>query len=232
MILYFTAASIGFLHTVFGPDHYLPFVMMGRARRWSLTKTGLITVICGMGHIISSIALGIIGIIFGIGVMKLKVLEGFRGNIAAWGLIGFGLAYFIWGLRRMLKNKPHRHFHIHEGQDIHSHNHVHTCGHVHVHDGKGKSDITPWILFTIFILGPCEPLIPILMYPAAKNNIMELIWVVVIFSAITIATMLGIVMITSFGINFVPLGRFERCSHALAGAAIFLCGTAIQFFGL
>jgi len=33
LILTGTAASIGFLHTVFGPDHYVPFVVMARANR-------------------------------------------------------------------------------------------------------------------------------------------------------------------------------------------------------
>ena len=50
-ILVISAASIGFLHTLLGPDHYLPFIVMGRARRWSLWKTGWITVACGIGHI-------------------------------------------------------------------------------------------------------------------------------------------------------------------------------------
>jgi len=27
-----------------------------------------------------------------------------------------------------------------------------------------------WALFLIFVFGPCEPLIPLIMYPAAKLN--------------------------------------------------------------
>ena len=212
VVLYVTAASIGFIHTVFGPDHYLPFIVMNRARRWSLAKTGLITFLCGIGHIMSSVILGVVGIILGIGVMKLEVFEAFRGNLAGWALIAFGFAYFIWGLHRMLKNKPHRH--------------------LHAHDEEGKKNITPWILFTIFVLGPCEPLIPILMYPAAKSSLTGLVGVTVIFGAVTIMTMLGIVMISSLGINIIPLGRLQRYTHALAGGTICLCGVAIQFLGL
>ena len=32
-VLIITAASIGFFHTLFGPDHYLPFIMMSWARK-------------------------------------------------------------------------------------------------------------------------------------------------------------------------------------------------------
>jgi hypothetical protein len=44
-VLTITAGTLGFFHTLFGPDHYLPFIMMARARRWSLAKTGWITII-------------------------------------------------------------------------------------------------------------------------------------------------------------------------------------------
>jgi len=231
VILSATAASMGFFHTVFGPDHYLPFIVMGKARKWPLVKTITITFLCGIGHILSSVLLGLIGIVFGVAVMKLEALEAFRGNLAAWALIGFGFAYFVWGIRQAIKNKPHRHIHLHEDGDKHAHDHAHTSEHAHIHE-EGKANITPWILFTIFVLGPCEPLIPILMYPAAKSSVTGIFFVTVIFGAVTIATMLAAVVITSFGVNFIPLGRLERYSHALAGATICLSGTAIQFLGL
>jgi hypothetical protein len=60
--LVITAASLGFFHTLLGPDHYLPFIMMSWARGWSGLKTGLITFLCGLGHICSSVVLGLIGV--------------------------------------------------------------------------------------------------------------------------------------------------------------------------
>ncbi|MFH1836893.1 MAG: sulfite exporter TauE/SafE family protein [Candidatus Omnitrophota bacterium] len=231
MILCITALSIGFIHTLVGPDHYLPFIMMKRARNWSIAKTMVITFFCGVGHIMSSVLLGAIGIVFGIGVMKLEVFEAFRGNIAAWALIGFGLAYFIWGLHRAVKNKKHTHIHIHSIGEKHSHTHAHSGKHGHVHSTDRKS-ITPWVLFTIFVLGPCEPLIPLLMYPAAKNSMHGLFIVTAIFGAATIMTMLGMVLLSSWGITFVRLGKLERYVHAIAGGTICLSGLAIQVFGL
>lgn len=225
--LYIAAASIGFIHTLFGPDHYLPFIVMSKSRRWSLFKTGLITFICGLGHVMSSVVIGTIGIIFGMAVMKLEALEAFRGNLAGWALIAFGFTYLVWGIRRAIKNKPHQHVHAHLDSTMHSHNHSHADEHVHIH-GEENKNITPWVLFTIFVLGPCEPLIPILMYPAAKSSISGVITVAVIFSTVTVATMLGIVLVLSFGINLIPLRRVERYTHAIAGATILLCGVAIQ----
>ncbi len=70
-ILLTAAASIGFIHTVLGPDHYVPFIMIARARKWSLVKTGWVTFLCGLGHIGSSVLLGLIGIAFGVALNKL-----------------------------------------------------------------------------------------------------------------------------------------------------------------
>lgn len=232
LILVIAAASIGFFHTLLGPDHYLPFIVMSRSRKWTLRKTTLVTVLCGIGHVLSSVVLGIIGIALGIAVSKLQAVESFRGSIAAWALIAFGLIYFIWGMRRALRNKPHEHLHKHEDEFSHRHTHNHNETHMHVHGEKGAKNITPWLLFTIFVFGPCEPLIPLLMYPAAKNSLIGLVLVTCIFGAITILTMLGIVLFSTFGVNLVPASRLERYTHAIAGATICICGISIQFLGL
>jgi nickel/cobalt exporter len=232
IILTVTAASIGFFHTLLGPDHYVPFVVMARARKWSIIKTSWITFLCGIGHIGSSVLIGMIGIAMGIAVTKLEIVESFRGNIAAWALIAFGLVYFVWGLRKALRNQPHEHLHSHDSGHSHIHRHTHNEDHMHVHEKENSVNITPWILFTVFVLGPCEPLIPILMYPAMKESFLGLLWVTAVFGGITVMTMLGTVLILHYGINVVSMGRLEKYTHALAGGSICLCGMAIQFLGL
>jgi hypothetical protein len=49
-ILLVTAASIGFFHTLTGPDHYLPFIVMSEAGNWNTGQTLRITFLCGLGH--------------------------------------------------------------------------------------------------------------------------------------------------------------------------------------
>ena len=34
-VLLVSALSIGFFHTLLGPDHYLPFILLSRSRNWS-----------------------------------------------------------------------------------------------------------------------------------------------------------------------------------------------------
>jgi len=248
-----TAASLGLVHTIIGPDHYLPFIVIGRARRWTLRKTLLVSFLAGLGHILSSVALGFLGLALGLAVARLEGVESARGAIASWLLIGFGLAYFVWGMRRAWKDKPHTHPHLHGRipepahghddyggpaerhghDDRHEHAHSHaTSEHAHLHGGDGKANITPWIMFTIFVFGPCEPLIPLIMYPAARHSLAGVVLVAAAFGCVTIATMLVIIAAASWGASFTRLGKLERYSHALAGLMIFVSGLAVQFLGL
>jgi nickel/cobalt exporter len=231
-ILTGTAVALGAFHTLVGPDHYLPFIAMAKARQWRLRKTLTIAFFSGLGHILSSVALGFVGLVLGIAVGKLEAAESWRGNAAAWMFIGFGFAYLIWGLHRAVKNKPHFHAHAHADGEVHEHLHQHESAHVHVHDQAKKTNITPWVLFTIFVFGPCEPLIPLVMYPAAKHSLSGVILVAAAFGITTIATMLAVITASTWGLKFVKLGPLERYAHAMAGAAILLSGLAVQFLGL
>ena len=230
-LLCVTAASIGFLHTLLGPDHYLPFIVMSRARGWTAPRTALITLLCGLGHVLSSVVLGLIGVAAGVAVTRLEVFEGMRGSVAAWLLIGFGFAYFMWGVHHAIRNRAHRHVHDHADGGPHSHEHGHQRDHAHAHMGAGRS-LTPWVLFTIFVFGPCEPLIPILMYPAAHESVIGMVLVTAVFAVTTIGTMMTVVLLSAWGVSFVRLGPVERYAHALAGAVICCSGLAIQFLGL
>jgi len=230
-LLSVTAISLGFLHTLFGPDHYLPFIVLSQAKKWTLRKTMFITFICGLGHVLSSVLLGLAGIAVGISINKLVAAESFRGNIAAWLFIAFGLIYMSISVRNLIRKRKHNHSHFHLGGDKHSHEHNHQKEHTHIHDNDVVKT-TPWILFLIFVFGPCEPLIPLLMYPAAKSNIPGAVFVSLLFSAVTIATMMSIVLVFKLGLSKLNLKPLEKYSHLIAGALIFFSGVAIQFLGL
>ncbi len=232
VVLGISAASLGVFHTLLGPDHYLPFIVMARARGWRVARTAWITFLCGLGHIGSSVLLGLVGVAFGLAASQFHALESFRGRLAAWALISFGLLYFAWGVRRAWRKRPHTHWHHHADGTAHLHEHRHAAAHVHPHAEGEARNLTPWVLFTIFVFGPCEPLIPLVMYPAAQHSLWGVGVVTAIFGVMTILTMLSVVLISLRGISLLPVQRLERYSHALAGATIMACGVAIEFLGL
>lgn len=206
-LLSLTAVGIGTFHTLLGPDHYVPFVALARVRSWSLGKTLRVALVCGTGHLGGSILLGILGITLGLAVNRLEGVEGFRGDTAAWMLTTFGIVYLAWGLRKARK----------EGR-----------GHSHSAESGSGRPYTVWVIFIIFAFGPCEPLIPLLVYPAAEMSLWAVAWVVLLFSAATLLSMaLGVFLIWK-GLGAISTSKLSRYSHALAGGAILLCAVMIH----
>lgn len=210
--LVLTAISIGFLHTILGPDHYVPFVAMAHANDWSTRKSIAVTVACGLAHVISSVLIGTIGLLAGLVLLSLQhleSLEAFRGETAAWLLIVFGIGYLIFGLAT-----ASGHFRQHR----------------HTTPGRSNRNTgwTPWMLFLIFAFGPCEALIPMLMYPAAEANWAAVLAVVTAFGLATLATMIGAVLLMRLGLQSIRLPDWHHYSHAIAGGAVLACGLAVK----
>jgi len=227
-VLLLSTAGVAVLHTLAGPDHYLPFIVMGRARRWSALRTIGWTVLCGAGHVGSSVLLAVAGVLLGYGLEHVQLVEEWRGSLAAWAMIAFGAVYLAWGLNRALRGALPGHGHA----PGHAHAANPGAGADHAHDAEAGFRLTPWILFTIFVFGPCEPMIPLVMYPAAQGHWAEMGAVVAVFSVLTIGAMLGAVLLARRGIALLPLHRLERYTHAVAGGVVLLAGCAIRFLGL
>ncbi len=225
-VLIVTAISIAFLHTLTGPDHYVPFVALSKVRNWSLSKTIVWVVVCGCGHVWSSVLLGLGGAALGWSITKLGWLENIRGGIAGWALLIFGFAYFIWGMIRMANDQKHKHFDMDEEGGLYVFEHQHSKA---VTGERHK--VTPWVMFIIFLLGPCEPMIPLLFYPAAQNQFSIMVMLVAVYTFITLITMIGMVLLLRSGISFFASNKLEKYMHPIGGATILLCGFAMVFLG-
>jgi sulfite exporter TauE/SafE len=226
-LLMLAAITISFLHTVTGPDHYLPFIALSRSRGWSFTKTIFWTIICGCGHIWSSVLLGLGGAALGWSFSKIGWMESVRGGFAAWTLLGFGLLYCIWGLIKARQNRRHKHFDINIDGAVYVFEHRH--GELVM--PKERHRVTPWVMFIIFLLGPCEPMIPLLYFPAAKNSFPTMLLLVLVYTIFTLLTMIIMVALGYYGISLFKTNKLERYMHALGGATIFICGLGMVFMG-
>lgn len=203
-VLLTLAVGLGVMHTAAGVDHTLPFVVLARAQRWPLRRTLTMTVLCGLGHVLSSVLLGAVGLGLGAALTRLEVLESVRGDLASGALIVFGLAYAAWSW----------------GRETH-------------HDHAWKvPGVTFWSLFLVFVLGPCEPLIPLLMVPALQQSVGATALVAFTFGAATVGTMVLLVSLAYAGLGLAPLHRLEGRANTLAGLAIAASGLAIRLFGL
>lgn len=226
------AAGVAVVHTVIGADHYLPFIMLARARGWTRARTLLVTVACGAGHVASSILLGLLGLAAGAAIGRIEAIEGARGDLAAWAMVAFGTAYAAWGVRRALRRRAGYALHGHgEGVHLHAHgDHAHEHGHRHAPAMPGAT--TFWALFIVFVLGPCEPLIPLFVLPASRGRWLLASATAAVFALLTIACMAGLVLAGREGLRLVRLGTLERWAHPLAGGVIAASGLAVIFLGI
>jgi len=171
--------------------------------------------------------IGLGGAALGWSLSKVSWLQNVRGGLAGWALLVFGLCYGIWGLVRASKNNPHKHFDIYDDGSVYVYEHKHGQS----VPSKDRHKVTPWVMFLIFILGPCEPMIPLLYFPAAKNSWHGMVLLIAVYTIFTLATMLLMVTLGYFGIAFVKTEKLERYVHAIGGATIFICGLGMVFMG-
>lgn len=210
------------------PDHYLPPTAMFRSGKWSHNKAIYMTLLCGFAFLLSSLLISTVGIALGLAIKNYVELETFRGTLAAWVLIVFGLAYFDHRLAVALLNNQSEHWHVHRGEVINIHNkHFHERKHPYIHEKDNLKTLKPWKLFLTFFLYPCKPFIAIVIYPAAKDSITSLGFLTLIFASVTIASLLILILKPDWGIKLAVYERLDRYRNALAGATIFLCGIAL-----
>lgn len=226
-ILIIAVVTVACLHTLTGPDHYIPFIALSRSRGWSFSKTIFWTIFCGCGHVWSSVVLALGGAAIGWSLSKISWMESIRGGVAGWCMLFFGLVYFAWGLYRAKKNKSHKHFDTYEDGSMYVYEHKHGVA-VRPTD---RHKVTPWVMFIVFLLGPCEPMIPLLYFPAAKNSWLGMIVLIIVYTVCTLATMTIMVVLGYYGIAFVKTEKLERHIHSIAGLTVFICGAGMVFMG-
>jgi len=229
-VLLVSAFTLGLVHTLLGPDHYLPFIVLSKARNWTRRKTLWITFISGMGHVMGSVILGVIGIAMGISLSKLEAFEASRGSLVGWMLIAFGVLYTSYGLYKYIRKGAHVHLPAFLRPKSIRHKNLHLdVDDLEEEDRAGR--LTPWILFLIFVFGPCEVLIPMLIFPASEQSIVGVLMVALVFGIATIGTMMSVVFLGYQGFSLIRLKGREHQFHLLAGMVILIAGAGMQFMG-
>lgn len=108
------AAGVGFGHAIL-PDHWMPLAVLGRARRYPLSRVARLSGLAGIAHVLVSIVLG--GAIIAIGLQFRSTIEHAQATIIGALLIATGLGFIVLELTRHGHHK-HDHDHdYHHGQD-------------------------------------------------------------------------------------------------------------------
>jgi ABC-type nickel/cobalt efflux system permease component RcnA len=199
VMLLSTAGATALFHTLI-PDHWLPFVLVGRARHWSARTTALVAGFSALIHVALSIVLGLITL--GIGLAAAEVIGHTLEKAGGVLLVLFGLVYAAWSWRKG------GHFHP-GGSLFHVHDHDASCDgdegdrnpeHLHYHaDDKlirGEVGWSAMGLALIVGVNPCVLILPIMLASASKGA--TAFWLVVV--AYVVPTVVLMVGLSAFGV--------------------------------
>ncbi len=98
-VVVLAALSIGVIHS-FAPDHYVPFVAIGKSKKWNAERIMLFSLAGGAVHVTSSITIGML-LIHGVDLLG---IAGILENLSSHALIATGLIYALASL-----TFPHNH---------------------------------------------------------------------------------------------------------------------------
>lgn len=230
-ILLASAAATATFHTLI-PDHWLPFVLVGRARGWSARTTAFVSAVSALVHALLSVALGALALVLGEGAARAVGvrIEHASGIL----LVLFGVAYGAWAWRKG------GHFHP-GGRRLHAGDPQAACNghegpanpeHLHYHDDvawirAGKGALA---LALIVGLNPCVLILPI-MVAALPQGTLAVIAVTAVYSATTVALMVGLSVIGVVGAHRIPVPPVARYMEAASGALIAVVGLVLLVLG-
>ena len=220
--------GLAFFHAAL-PTHWLPFVLAGRAQRWSRARTLVITTLGGGGHVLFTIALG--AIVAWLGFAVDRWTEGIFPWLAGFVLIAFG-GWYLW---RQWHGHGHSHFSpvtAHDHGEPHGHDYEHNHPHEHAPlapPGKAvaRSDRAVVLgLLAALTLSPCEGFLPVFVagvpYGWAGFLLLSLLLAIA-----TLAGMLLFTWLTLLGIAHLRLERLERYENGLVGGVLMLLGVVV-----
>jgi nickel/cobalt transporter (NicO) family protein len=186
------AAGVGFGHAVM-PDHWLPLALIGRTRRYPVSRMTRLSGLAGIAHVLMSIVLG--GMIVVIGLQFRSQVQSAQDVIVGGLLILTGAGLVIMEL------SGHGHVHSHD----HAHGDTAASSHGHSHSHQAEHPATPGSRGLIAIMVPfgaaASPDLTILPVFLAATTVGAgtAISSLLVFAAVTILTIVGLTLLACFG---------------------------------
>jgi len=223
-----TGFTVAFCHAAI-PTHWLPFVLVSRARGWGRAKTFAVTVVAGLGHVALTTLLGL-GIAW-FGFQLDEKLGHLFPWIAGGTLIAIGLFYF-W---RQWRGGGICHHALPGGHHHPSEHCGHETDHSHWDDELHDSALVSpksgdWAaiggLLVMLTLSPCEGFLPVYLSGVQFG------WrgFIVLSLILAVATLTGMILFTwlaLLGLERLKIRNLEHTEAGLLGVLFSLLGVLL-----
>lgn len=193
-----------FLHAAM-PTHWLPFVLVGRAQRWSLMRVMTVAVTAGLAHIASTALVG--SLIVAAGLALNAWIGGLLPHLSAALLFIFGAFY----LARASLQKPI----------------TATGPEAEVPEPAVSDRAAFWGLVLMMAVTPGEVLLPIYL-SSATEGVAALGLLTLSFAAGTVLGMTLLSALASAGYSILRLERWARYEGAILGISLIIIGLLVM----
>jgi ABC-type nickel/cobalt efflux system permease component RcnA len=233
--LFAAAAGVGFGHAVL-PDHWVPLAVLGRARRYPLSKIARLSGLAGVAHVLLSIVLG--AVIIAVGLQFRSSLSQAQDTIIGALLIATGLGFGV--LQASGRGHRHDHDHQHDHEHHHDHGHAHEL-HDHHHqdddhrhgpthaDPDGRSGIGRLAAIMVPFGAAASPDLTILPVFLAATTVgaATAVGSVVVFGAVTIGTIVGLTLGAAKGGYQIRGDWLDRWGNAVTAVVLVVIGSLV-----
>jgi FtsH-binding integral membrane protein len=200
------AAGVGFGHAIL-PDHWVPLAVLGRTRRYPLSRIARLSGLAGIAHVLVSIVLGAVIIV--IGLQFRSAIEHAQDTIIGIILIATGVGFAVMELI------GHGHGHSHD----HDHHH-------HPHREGRLSGLAAVMVPFGAAASPDLTILPVFL-AATTAGVATALGSLVIFAAVTIGTIVGLTLAAARG-GYQIRGRWlERWGNAFTALVLVLIGALV-----
>jgi nickel/cobalt transporter (NicO) family protein len=217
------AAGVGFGHAIL-PDHWVPLAVIGRTRRYPLSRVARLSGLAAVAHVLVSLMLG--AVIVAVGLQFRSTVQSAQDAIIGVILIATGVGFALVELTGL----GHSHSHSHD-DDHHEHGHHDHDGHEHELDGqpeirRGVRGLAAVMVPFGAAASPDLTILPVFL-AATTAGAGTAIGSLVVFAVVTIATMLTLTLVATAGGYQIGGEWLERWGNAITAGVLIVIGVLV-----
>ena len=201
------------------PDHWVPLAVLGRTRRYPLSRVARLSGLAGIAHVLVSIILGAVIIV--VGLQFRSTIQSAQDTIIGSILIATGIGFALLELT----GHGHTHDHDHDHSD-HEDDHNHQHEHEDTASRRGMRGLAAIMVPFGAAASPDLTILPVFL-AATAAGVATAIGSLAIFAAVTIGTIVGLTLAATRGGYEIRGQWLERWGNIFTALVLVIIGLLV-----
>ena len=216
------AAGVGFGHAIL-PDHWVPLAVLGRTRRYPLSRIARLSGLAGVAHVLVSIILG--AVIIAVGLQFRSTIQSEQDTIIGAILIATGIGFALLELTGHGHHHDHHDDHDHDDEAQHHSSDQHRALAAETRQSRVHGLTAVMVPFGA-AASPDLTILPVFL-AATTAGLATAIGSLVIFAAVTITTIVVLTLAAARGGYQIHGQWLERWGNLLTALVLVLIGLLV-----